>query len=103
MTALLNTPLPNTPLLNTPLLGSFLLNALDIAKSPAQTRVVVAMSGGIDSSVVAALMTRAGYETIGITLQLYDQGAQAHRVGACCAGRDIQDARNVAAKLGCDH
>lgn len=79
------------------------LNSLDIAKPPEQTRVVVAMSGGIDSSVVAALMARAGYETIGITLQLYDQGAATHRVGACCAGRDIQDARNVAASLGIPH
>lgn len=83
--------------------GALALNDLGIAKPPAGTRVVVAMSGGIDSSVVAALMKRAGYETIGITLQLYDQGAAAHRVGACCAGRDIQDARNVAASLGIPH
>lgn len=73
------------------------------AKPRAQTRVVVAMSGGIDSSVVAALCKQAGYETIGITLQLYDHGAATHRPGACCAGRDIQDARNVAASLGIPH
>lgn len=79
------------------------LNDLDLAKPPGQTRVVVAMSGGIDSSVVAALMKSRGYETIGITLQLYDHGAAAHRPGACCAGRDIQDARNVAAHLGIPH
>lgn len=79
------------------------LNDLDIAKPPNETRVVVAMSGGIDSSVVAALMKSRGYETIGITLQLYDHGAAAHRTGACCAGRDIQDARNVAAHLGIPH
>ena len=79
------------------------LNDLDIAKPPSETRVVVAMSGGIDSSVVAALMKSRGYETIGITLQLYDHGAAAHRTGACCAGRDIQDARNVAAHLGIPH
>lgn len=79
------------------------LNDLDIAKPPSETRVVVAMSGGIDSSVVAALMKSRGYETIGITLQLYDHGAATHRAGACCAGRDIQDARNVAAHLGIPH
>lgn len=76
---------------------------LDIAKPRNATRVVVAMSGGIDSSVVAALCKRAGYETIGITLQLYDHGAAIHRPGACCAGRDIQDARDVAAALGIPH
>jgi len=79
------------------------LNDLDIAKPPSETRVVVAMSGGIDSSVVAALMKSRGYETIGITLQLYDHGAATHRTGACCAGRDIQDARNVAAHLDIPH
>ncbi len=79
------------------------LNDLDIAKPPGQTRVVVAMSGGIDSSVVAALMKSRGYDVIGITLQLYDHGAAAHRTGACCAGRDIQDARNVAAHLSIPH
>ena len=80
-----------------------ILNDLDIPKPPGETRVVVAMSGGIDSSVVAALMKQRGYETIGITLQLYDHGAATHRTGACCAGRDIQDARNVAAQLGIPH
>ncbi len=79
------------------------LNGLDIAKPAEKTRVVVAMSGGIDSSVVAALMARAGYEVIGITLQLYDHGAATHRTGSCCAGRDIQDARNVAQQLGIPH
>lgn len=80
-----------------------MLNGLDIAKPAGKTRVVVAMSGGIDSSVVAALMVRAGYEVIGITLQLYDHGAASHRTGSCCAGRDIQDARNVAQQLGIPH
>ena len=79
------------------------LNGLDIAKPAQKTRVVVAMSGGIDSSVVAALLARAGYEVIGITLQLYDHGAATHRAGSCCAGRDIQDARNVARQLGIPH
>jgi tRNA-uridine 2-sulfurtransferase len=79
------------------------LNDLDIAKPANETRVVVAMSGGIDSSVVAALMKARGYDVIGITLQLYDHGDAVHRTGACCAGRDIQDARNVAAHLGIPH
>lgn len=79
------------------------LHDLDIPKAPGETRVVVAMSGGIDSSVVAALMKRGGYEVIGITLQLYDHGAATHRAGSCCAGRDIQDARNVAAFLNIPH
>ena len=83
--------------------GDMVLNDLDIAKPPGETRVVVAMSGGIDSSVVAALMKSRGYETIGITLQLYDHGSAAHRPGACCAGRDIQDARDVAAHLDIPH
>ena len=80
-----------------------ILNDLDIPKPPGETRVVVAMSGGIDSSVVAALMKQRGYDVVGITLQLYDHGAASHRPGACCAGRDIQDARNVAAHLGIPH
>jgi tRNA-specific 2-thiouridylase len=66
-------------------------------------RVAVAMSGGVDSSVVAALAHAAGCETVGITLQLYDQGAAARRPGACCAGADIRDARQVAQRLGIAH
>ena len=80
-----------------------MLNSLDIAKEPSQTRVVVAMSGGVDSSVVAAMMQREGYDVIGITLQLYDHGAAVHRKGACCAGQDIHDARRVAEMLGIPH
>jgi tRNA-specific 2-thiouridylase len=76
---------------------------IDIDKPPSSTRVVVAMSGGVDSSVTAALMVRAGYDVVGITLQLYDQGEQAVRRGACCAGQDIYDASEVAAKLGIPH
>ena len=79
------------------------LNSLDLPKPPAQTRVVVAMSGGIDSSVVAALLKAEGYDVIGITLQLYDHGEAIHRKGACCAGQDIQDARRVAEHLGIPH
>ncbi len=72
------------------------INSLGIAKLPADTRVVVAMSGGVDSSVVACMMKRDGYDVIGITLQLYDAGDMAHRKGACCAGQDIYDAKRVA-------
>jgi len=79
------------------------LNSLGFAKPPAETRVVVAMSGGVDSSVVAALLQREGYDVIGITLQLYDHGEAVHRKGACCAGQDIHDARQVAARLGIPH
>jgi tRNA-specific 2-thiouridylase len=79
------------------------LNSLDIAKPPAATRVVAAMSGGVDSAVVAALLKREGYEVIGVTLQLYDHGAAVHRAGACCAGQDIHDARRVAETIGIPH
>lgn len=79
------------------------LNSLDLAKPAGATRVVVAMSGGVDSSVVAALLHREGYEVVGITLQLYDHGEATHRKGACCAGQDIDDARRVAEHLGIPH
>jgi tRNA-uridine 2-sulfurtransferase len=72
-------------------------------KLPAQTRVVVAMSGGVDSSVVAALLKEQGYDVIGVTLQLYNHGRAVHRKGACCAGQDIHDARLTAARLGIPH
>jgi tRNA-specific 2-thiouridylase len=70
---------------------------------PKGARVVVAMSGGVDSSVTAALMQEAGYDVVGITLQLYDHGAAVGRKGACCAGQDIYDARRVAERLGIPH
>jgi tRNA-specific 2-thiouridylase len=79
------------------------LNTLDLERPPSQTRVVVAMSGGVDSSVTAALLAEEGYDVVGITLQLYDHGAATHRKGACCAGRDIHDARAVAARIGIPH
>ncbi|MYZ49061.1 tRNA 2-thiouridine(34) synthase MnmA [Propylenella binzhouense] len=76
---------------------------LGISGERSATRIVVAMSGGVDSSVVAGLVKAAGYDVVGITLQLYDHGAAVHRAGACCAGQDIQDARAVAARLGIPH
>lgn len=79
------------------------LNSLGFAKPPAQTRVVVAMSGGVDSSVVAAMLAREGYDVVGITLQLYDHGAALAKKGACCAGQDIHDARRVAERIGFPH
>jgi tRNA-specific 2-thiouridylase len=75
----------------------------DLPRPAAQCRIVVAMSGGVDSSVVAALAARSGAEVIGITLQLYDHGAAAGRKGSCCAGDDIRDARAVADRLGFAH
>ncbi len=79
------------------------LNSLGLAKPPAETRVVVAMSGGVDSSVVAAMLADEGYDVVGVTLQLYDHGAALAKKGACCAGRDIHDARRVAETMGFPH
>ncbi len=73
-----------------------MLNSLDIEGRPQDTRVVVAMSGGVDSSVTAAMLKAEGYDVVGVTLQLYDHGSATHRKGACCAGHDIHDARRVA-------
>ncbi|WP_289294700.1 tRNA 2-thiouridine(34) synthase MnmA [uncultured Reyranella sp.] len=79
------------------------LNSLGIAKAPVDTRVVVAMSGGVDSSVTAALLKEQGYDVVGVTLQLYDHGVAIGKSGACCAGQDIQDARQVAERLSIPH
>src|ERR1700728_1383468 len=70
---------------------------------PAGARVVVAMSGGVDSAVTAALLAEQGYDIVGVTLQLYDHGAAIGKKGACCAGQDMRDAAAVAAQLGIAH
>jgi tRNA-specific 2-thiouridylase len=78
-------------------------NSLGFAKAPQDTRVVVAMSGGVDSSVTAALLQEEGYDVVGITLQLYDHGEAIAKKGACCAGQDIYDAKRVAEERGFPH
>ncbi len=79
------------------------LNSLGFAKPEHETRVVVAMSGGVDSSVVAAKLKQEGYDVVGVTLQLYDHGAALAKKGACCAGIDIHDARRVAEEMNFPH
>src|ERR1700752_750334 len=80
-----------------------MLNSLDTQGRPEETRIVVEISGGVASSVTAALLKAEGYDVVGVTLQLYDHGAATHRKGACCAGQDIYDARAVAARIGIPH
>ncbi|TVQ03321.1 MAG: tRNA 2-thiouridine(34) synthase MnmA, partial [Roseinatronobacter sp.] len=79
------------------------LNSLGLAKPPADTRVVVAMSGGVEISVLPKNKKKEGYDVVGVTLQLYDHGAALAKKGACCAGRDIHDARRVADEMGFAH
>ena len=79
------------------------MNSLGINKPKKDTKVVVAMSGGVDSSVAAALAKLSGYETIGVTLQLYDSGSSPKKKGSCCAGQDIHDAKKVASSLEIPH
>jgi len=79
------------------------LNSLGLPGDPKDCRIVIAMSGGVDSSVVAGLLAREGYDVVGMTLQLYDHGEAVKRKGACCAGQDIHDARRVAETLGIPH
>jgi len=86
-----------------PLSDGLIAAARDAVRLPAGTRIVAAMSGGVDSTVTAALMSRAGYDVVGVTLQLYDHGAAIQKKGACCAGQDIHDARTAAEGLGIAH
>src|SRR5665811_429377 len=86
-----------------PIVKNSMRNTLDLDARPQDTRVVVAMSGGVDSSVTAALLKAEGYDVVGVTLQLYDHGAATPRKGACCAGQDIYDARSVAERIGIPH
>ena len=79
------------------------INSIGIDKKPQDTKVVVAMSGGVDSSTVAGIMKKEGYNVTGITLKLYDDSKQNSQAKQCCAGQDIMDAKRVANKLNIDH
>jgi tRNA-specific 2-thiouridylase len=94
----------NAPVLSAGTLSDGLIAAArEAVRLPAGTRIVAAMSGGVDSTVTAALLAKAGYEVVGVTLQLYDHGAAIQKKGACCAGQDIHDARTAAEGLGIAH
>ena len=79
------------------------LNSIGLNKKPADTTVVVAMSGGVDSSTVAGMMKKEGYKVIGITLKLYDDGKEVAASKQCCSGQDIMDAKRVANKLNIEN
>src|SRR3954468_13720613 len=94
----------NAPVLTATKLSDGLIEAArESVRLPAGTRIVAEMSGGVDSTVTAALLARAGYDVVGVTLQLYDHGAAIQKKGACCAGQDIHDARSAAEMLGIAH
>ena len=79
------------------------LNSIGLYKKPSQTKVVVAMSGGVDSSTVAGMMKKEGYNVIGATLKLYDDSKEVASSKQCCSGQDIMDAKRVAQKLNIEH
>src|SRR6478609_7099415 len=94
----------NAPVLSAGRLSDGLIQAArDAVRLPAGTRIVAAMSGGVDSTVTAALLAKAGYDVVGVTLQLYDHGVALAKKGACCAGQDILDARMAAEAIGIPH
>ena len=79
------------------------LNSIGINKKPSETKIVVAMSGGVDSSTVAGMMKKEGYNVTGITLKLYDEGKEVAASKQCCSGQDIMDAKRVASRLNIEH
>src|SRR3954464_3709782 len=99
----MNAPFAPTREATDALPGGLIEVVRDAVRLPAGSRIVAAMSGGVDSTVTAALLARAGYDVVGVTLQLYDHGAAIQKKGACCAGQDIHDARTAADALGIPH
>ncbi|HEY0053019.1 MAG TPA: asparagine synthase-related protein, partial [Caulobacteraceae bacterium] len=91
------------PLIESADLDAAVASARAAVGLPVGARIVAAMSGGVDSTVVAGLLKHAGYDVVGVTLQLYDHGAAVKKQGACCAGQDIHDARTAAEMLGIPH